>query len=61
MFAIYDLQGCSFRNTLEHLRKVKKSSAPQRATLLPRGEEAGNQNLSDGHSALTRAHVRLSL
>jgi len=55
MFAIYDINGCSFRDTLENLRKVKKSPAPRRPSLLPRGEETIDQNTFGGRSVSTQA------
>lgn len=48
MFAIYDITGCSFRDTLENLQKVQKIRATQRPSLRLHDKEM------DDHHPLAR-------
>ena len=47
MFAIYDIQGLRFRNTLEHLHKIKPTPASQKTTLRSDDANQALKNLAE--------------
>ena len=60
MCAIYDVQGRRFRNTLEHLQRVRATQASQRASLRSDGGEQAPQNLAEQTGDRTADHHPLS-
>lgn len=61
MFAIYDIQGWRFKNTLEHLHKIRATPAIQRASLRTDDGEQALQNLAEQTTGHTPANPTVSL
>ena len=55
MFAIYDVQGRRFRDTLENLRKVKRKPAPIKVGLSSTSEDGPSAYFAGGYSVSAQA------
>ena len=56
MFAIYNVDGCRFRDTLENLRKVRKTQSGPGAQLQSDVAEDETQPVATAGGAKTGAH-----